>query len=807
MNASYRWLSDFTAFDMSPRELRDMLTARVATVDEVVPLRQDLAGIIVGQVASARPHPDSDHLWLTRVDAGGAELVDVVCGAPNVQEGVKYAYAPVGTVLPGGLKLERRKIRGHVSNGMLCSARELELGADHAGILALDTDAAPGAPFLSAFPAGDTRLVIDVLPNRPDLLAHEGVAREISAFTEHALQSPLPQPLASYDTARTAVTPVANSGATAGVRVSVDGNAGCSLYIAVVIRNVRIGPSDEWLTSRLTAAGLRPINNVVDVTNYMLHGFGQPMHAFDLSRLAGPEIQVRLAHEGESIATLDGVTRKLQPFMTVIADARQAQAVAGVIGGEGSEVTDATTDVLLEVAAFDARAVRRTRRALGLSTDASYRFERGVDSARSEELARIATGLICAVSGGCVDAGPIIVGTPAPPHAEVLLRASRVAQLLGATVPAAECARLLSSIGFGVSYASDGSDASDATLRVQPPSWRPDVVTEVDLIEEIARLHGYNTLPDQLGPFRLGAAVDSPWYTLSRRVSRACVEAGLFEVRPIPFVRDAGERGVRVTNPLAESESMLRSSALQTLARRVEHNFARMSRNVRLYEIGIVFEQSDDVIPLERSVVAAVLTGDRYPAHFTDPRPPQLDLWDARNVAEEIVRAAFGSTDAVEFAPNAAADGWDLVAGDRSIGIVAPLALDAPVWASAVFGIELDLASALVENDAQRRYVSRRYVPLPSTPAAEFDLALLLPATVRAADVQRVIASSAGELLEALQPFDEFTGNGVPEGFRSVAWRLTLRHPERTLRDKEIEGRRAKIVRTLDEELGVRPRT
>jgi phenylalanyl-tRNA synthetase beta chain len=792
VNASLEWLRDFTEFELTAQELRDIITARVATVDEVVPLREDLADIVVAQVVDAAPHPDSDHLWITKVDAGSGELLDVVCGAPNVQAGTKYPFARVGSVLPGGLKIERRKIRGQLSNGMLCSARELMLGTDHTGILALDTDVAPGTAFLASYAAGDTRLVIDVLPNRPDLLAHEGIAREIAAYTGTTLHRPV------ADGMRISTSAFASSrsgGPTAHVNISVDSDADCSLYIATVIRGVRIAPSPDWLVARLNGAGIRSINNVVDVTNYMLHGFGQPMHAFDLARLAGPEIRVRRAHDGEDLVTLDGVTRKLDASMTVIADAEDSQAIAGVIGGKGSEVTDETTDILLEVAIFDPRAVRRTRRALGTSTDASYRFERAMDSRASEDLARYAAALIVALAGGVVDGTPIAVGAPAAPPGPVRLRVTQAARLLGENVPAEECATLLRSVGFDVQH--DGSGA----LVVTPPTWRSDVTLEADLVEEIARLRGYDSFPSELRPFRVGTAPDSPIYTVTRRVTRALVEAGLREVRPMPFVADAGPAGVRLTNPLAESESMLRSSLLQTLGSRVEHNFAHMSRNVRLFEVGVAFTRSNSSIPIERTVAAAAITGDRFPPHFADPRPPQLDLWDAKWIGEAIARSAFGANSAT-FRPNGSGDGWLVSVAGADVGTVGPLAVDAPVWASPVFGIEIDITAAVHAAAPEAAYV-----PLPVTPAAEFDLALLLPSSTSAADVRRVVTDAAGELLESLVPFDEFRGAGVPDGYRSVAWRLTFRHPERTLRDREIEGRRARILRALDEELGVRPRT
>lgn len=791
MNASIEWLREFTDFDLSPQELRDVITNRAATVEEVVSLRADLADVVVGLVVEAKPHPNSDHLWVTKVDAGTGELLDVVCGAPNVQVGTKYPFAPTGATLPGGLKLERRKIRGETSNGMLCSARELGLGSDHEGILPLHTDAAPGTPFLAACPAGDTRLVIDVLPNRPDLLSHEGLAREISAYTGNELRMPEHARMTLGATFEHA----AGEGATGGVAVVVEDAQSCPLYTATVIRGVKIAPSPDWLADRLVSIGLRPINNVVDATNYMLHGFGQPMHAFDIDKLHGAQVRVRQARVGERITTLDGVDRKLDASITVIADGASAQAIAGVIGGNDSAVTDTTTNILLEVAVFNPRAVRVARRALGVSTDASYRFERALDAHATGDLARYAAALIVSVAGGHVDGAPVAIGSPGASPQPIALRVPRVTRLLGERVPKPECMRLLGSVGFGV--ASGG----DEVLRVTPPRWRSDVTLEADLIEEVARLRGYDSFPDELRPFRVGSATESPAYLVTRRVTGALVDEGLLEVRPIPFVADAGGNGVRVLNPLSESEAMLRSSALQTLARRVEYNFAHMTRNIRLFEVGVVFRRADGSVPVERTVAAVVIGGDRVPAHFTNPRPGQIDIWDAKWVAERIARTAFGPSGAT-FEPNAAGDGWNLTRSGEAIGTVAPIAVDAPVWAPPVFGIEVDITAAfgLVREPVVAK-------PLPVTPAAEFDLALLVPAGTTAADVARVVSAIAGEMLESLVPFDEFRGTGVADGYRSIAWRLTFRHPERTLRDKEIEGRRARILRALDEELGVRPRT
>ena len=807
MNASYEWLRDFVSFSLTPAELRDLLTSRVVTVDDLVRLRADLDEIVIARVIEAAPHPNADHLWVTKVDAGKGELLDVVCGAPNVTAGALYPFAAVGTTLPGGLKLEKRKIRGAVSDGMLCSARELGLGTDNEGILALDVVATPGTRFLDAVPVGDTRLVVDVLPNRPDLLSHEGLAREIAAATG----SPLGAPVIAAASTESATPPAAAKSQTASVEV--EDAAGCPRYMAAVIRGVKIGPSPSWLSARVEAVGSRSINNVVDATNYMLHAFGQPMHAFDLANLDGNRIIVRRARKAEKIITLDGVERALDPEMTVIADATRAQAIAGVIGGHGSEVTDATTDILLEVAAFDPPRVRATRRKLGVSTDASYRFERGVDAHALPRHMRYAIDLIIAVAGGALDGEPIDVSVELPQMPTISVRASRVQRLLGEPIATTEISRHLQSIGFSVTT-GNGSEA----VAVTPPTWRSDVVGEVEVIEEIARLHGYDTFPSDIRPFRPSTVPDAPLHITANRVREACVASGLLEVRPLPFTRLEDKTSLRVRNPLAEDEAFLRRSILDTLAHRAEFNLAHMQRNIRLFEIGAVFARDEGHGPLpdERMHVAALIMGDRRPPHFTEPKPPHYDEWDAKALAESIGEATFPGH-VISCVPAESDLLWTVAAGDVKVGSVRRMALDAPAWAAAAFGVEVNLqalgASVIAGEAATQpgtgssQAIAKKFKAIPAMPAIEVDLALVVPESLRAAEVERVIRESAGELLERLVLFDEFRGAGIPDGARSLAWALTFRHPERTLRDREVQGRTAKIVKSLEAELGVRQRT
>ncbi|HVX39850.1 MAG TPA: phenylalanine--tRNA ligase subunit beta [Gemmatimonadaceae bacterium] len=813
MNASYEWLKAFVPFDATPAELRALITAHVATVDELVALRGDLAAFVVARVVEEAPHPDSDHLHVTKVDDGSGTLLDVVCGAPNVTAGKLYPFARTGTLMPAGFKIQKKKIRGAISDGMLCSSRELGLGEEHEGILELDVDVPPGTPLLEALPVGDTQLVIDVGANRPDLLSHLGVAREIAAVTVRPLSLPTIEGLGG---------PIPNpergdrTGRAGSVSVQVNEGDLVRRFMGVVIRGVTVGPSPEWLVQRLQAVGSRSINNIVDASNYVLHELGQPTHAFDLAKLDGPAIVVRRARAGEKIATLDGTERALGTEMIVIADAERPQAIAGIMGGQESEVTAATTDVFVEVANFNPTRIRNARRALGMSTDASYRFERGVDVELAPRALERVAQLIVSLAGGRVDGAPVDLAYEPKPARVVTLRPARVARVLGEPLAADEIASYLDRIGFTVER--QGTD-----LTVTVPSWRGDVTAEVDLIEEIARLRGYDSFPVEVRPFRPGGVPDDPQWLTARRVREALVGAGLLEARPMPFVA-GGEEFVRLSNPLSESEAFLRRDVLDTLARRAEYNLARMNGNVRLFEIGSVFDARPSGLPHEEMRVAAVVMGRRTPPHFSDPKSPDFDAWvrydewDAKALAELVARAAYPGVSAELIASPDSATLWRVQVNGASVGTVRRLSLDAPVWASPAYGIELSLGvvdsrqvaapGASAYGTAERAApVVTRYESLPTTPAAEFDLALLVPEHVSAAQVEELMRRVAGKLLERTDLFDRYVGRGVEPGYRSLAWRLTFRHAERTLREREIEARRSDLLKALADELNVRQRT
>ncbi|HEX5576338.1 MAG TPA: phenylalanine--tRNA ligase subunit beta, partial [Gemmatimonadales bacterium] len=464
MNVSRRWLEDFLRRPLEARDLAERLTMLGAPVDGVQPLHDDLADVLVAVVEEVRPHPNADRLRVCAVNRGDSESLNVVCGATNVTAGRKYPFAPVGATLPGGLRIEARKLRGETSQGMLCSARELGLGQDGEGIWELDTDAAPGTRLLDALPLADHRLIIDVGPNRPDLLGHKGVARELAASYGVPFRLPAIPGASLID-----VPPVRRAGNVAvvsGVRAGTEDVDGCPRLLGAVLRGVKVAASPPWLVRRLEAVGARSINNVVDATNYVMLELNQPMHAYDVAKLRGPSVVARRARAGETITTLDGVARTLSEGMTVIADDHGLIGIAGVMGGADTEVGPETVDIFLECAYFTPALVRRTRRALGLSTEASYRFERGIDRWGGAEAMRRCIEIIGATAGGTLAEAPLDLGPGPGNPARIFLRSSRIAQVLGVDLPAHAIESYLVAMGATVVPKPE-----DGRMAVEPPSW------------------------------------------------------------------------------------------------------------------------------------------------------------------------------------------------------------------------------------------------------------------------------------------------------------------------------------------------
>ena len=794
MIVSRRWLEALIGKPLDGQDVADRLARQVAPVDGVVPIHQDLRDVLVGRVLEVRQHPNADRLSLCLVDAGGGQPLEVVCGAPNVQAGKSYPFAPVGATLPGGLKLERRKIRGVESNGMLCSAKELGLGVDHAGILELQTDAPPGTPFLEAVPIADEQIIIDVSANRPDLLCHKGVARELAVTYGGTLK--LPEIPGGRAVGRS--TPrQSTQGIVDEVEVRLEDPEGAPRYMIAVVRGVKVGPSPSWLAMRLHSVGQRSINNIVDATNYILFEVNQPLHAFDLAKLRGSAVVVRRARPNEQIVTLDGVSRRLTAEMTAICDAERPTIVAGVMGSTDSEVSASTTDIVLECAYFQPTRIRRTRRALGLSSESSYRFERGIDMLGMPEAMARAIDLIRAVAGGELREPPIDLWPEPQKPRSVFLREARVGHLLGVAVPRKEIERLLSAVGFVAA-------PKDDRLAVQIPGWRPDVTREVDLIEEVARLRGYDTFPDELRSYRPGTVPDAPAELTLRRIREQLVAGGrgLLEARTLPLGPADGPDAVAVLNPLSAEEAHLRSRLLPGLIRRVEFNWSQGQRDVRLFEVGTVFRKAQGPSPQEELHLAIVLTGARHPPHWSDTttaaKLPDMDIWDLKQHFELAVGVAAPSCDVQ---PAANGTGWVAVGKDGGqAGMATPLDADAPKWAGPLFGLEVSIAVAPP--------TLARYRPLPTQPPVVRDISLVVPGRVTAAAVEGELRRVGGTLLERLEVLDEYRGpgGGLPEGTRGVTWRCTFRADKRTLTEQESAALLDKMLSALEVGLDVRRR-
>ena len=787
MNISYRWLHSIApGLQGTPHELAERLAMLGAPVDEVVDLGAGIGDVVIARVEEVRPHPNADRLRICTVNAGGDARLQVVCGAPNVEAGGVYPFAPIGATLPGGMEIKKARLRGEESQGMLCSARELGLGRDHSGLMALTGDFAPGANFRQSLQLDDWRLVVDVTPNRGELLSHLGVARELAPRGEDGIELP------KFPNDRGHACPVKPGKREAdapGVEVAIEDEEGCPRYMGAVVRGVSVRPSPEWLATRLRAVGLRPINNVVDATNYVLHELGQPIHAFDLALLRGGRVVVRRARAGETLTTLDGVVRALLETDVVIADGERAVALAGVMGGQNSEVGEGTTDLFIEVALFDPKAVRKTARRLGLNTDASHRFERSVDPEGQPTALHRVIELILAVAGGeAVGAVDLV------PHRferrAIGLREERAEKVLGIALTPAEIRDLLEPIGFEV-------NTKPRPIRVLVPGFRPDVAGEIDLIEEIARRRGYGSFPEQLLPFRPTAVPEHPVVAVERRMRALFVRWGFLESVTAGFAPE-GAGSVPLLNPLSAEEGFLRGTLAPGLLRRVEHNLARGVRDVRLFELGTVFFPAQKGgLPREEQRVAAVFTGASRPPHWSGPAP-DWDVWDLKGLLEEL--AAEYPDSRVE----ARDGGFAIVTAEsRDVGggrMASAQEVDAPAWAGPVFVVE----AALPARSAARREVL--YQPIPVHPGSERDLALLVPAGTTAADVDGTIREAAGALLEDVFPFDLYEGKGIPEGTRSVAFRLRFRAPERTLTDAEVDGAVAGVLRALEERHGIRRR-
>ena len=811
MKVSLKWLSENTAVPEDLKAFCDRLDLTGTGVEGVEKTGEAFEGVVVGHVLTCEPHPDSDHMHVVTVDVGAEEPVQIVCGAPNIAADIKVPVALVGAVLPGDFKIKKSKLRGVVSCGMCCSKRELGLGQDHSGIWVLPDDAPVGQPMADFMGAGDTVLDLEITPNRPDCLSMVGMAREVGAM----YQQPVTWPLAADVEKLPAVT--AGEDVAGAVTVEVPDAARCPRYTARVIDNVKVGPSPEWLAERVTAAGGRSINNVVDVTNYILYLYGQPLHAFDFAKVASADgcahIVVRAAADGEHLTTLDGEDRALTEDMTVIATPERAVALAGVMGGENSEVTEETTCVLLESAAFERGRTSRTSRNLGLISEASMRYERGVDDHLCEVVSQAAAALLAEVSGGTVRPGVVDVYELPTARPELIFRIPRFVAMMGADIPADFIEDILVRLGCAVEATDDAS-----VLSVLPPTFRPDLEREIDLYEEVLRLWGMDRIPPTLPGGRERVGARTPEQETVRVINDTLRASGMNETMTYSFAEPGDiERlrlpaeglglAVELLNPLNADMSVMRQSIVPGLLRSVAYNQARGVKNIQLYEIGTVFAAAEGRKKAkERKKLAGVLAGSMRDGAWNAPAVP-FDFFDAKGVLENLARElalpkvrfrALSADEAPQLQPGRAAEMMANGAVVGWVGEVHPLVVDAFGAEPPVVAFELDVA-ALVR--AARP--ARDYVDVPTFPAVTVDQAFVVAEDVPHEKMVQVMTSAGGKLLESVALFDVYRdAERVGAGKKSMAYSLVYRAPDRTLTSEEVERAHGKLVSKVEKATG-----
>ena len=772
MKVLLSWLRDFAPFEGDPVALGDQLSDLGMAVEALEVLGGGLEGVVVARVLETRPIPGANKIHQVIVDAGDGEPLEIGCGAFNMAAGDLVPLATIGTTMPSGMEIGRRKMAGVWSNGMLCSPAELGLGDDHGGIMILPQNLEPGTPFTEAMGIErDVLYDLEINPNRPDAMSVAGVARDLAARMR--LPFALPDP-------KVEEVPAARL---RDVSVEILDPDRCGRFVARVLSGITVGPSDPRLARRLATAGMRPINNVVDVSNYVMLELGRPSHPYDLAKVAGPGFRIRLAHQGEALTTLDDLERLLHPDDLLICDGDDAPiGLAGIMGGASSEISAATTDVLLEMAWFHPIGIAKSSRRHKVRSEASARFEKGADPA-DIDLAMRRFAELLSPAGAQLEAAAAEDTGDLPEREPVRVRTARVASLLGTHLAPEQITELLEPIGFATTPA--GRD-----LEVRIPSWRYDSSSEIDVIEEIARHHGYTELGQRLPRSALTGAL-TPRQVERRRLRAVLVGRGLSEAMPMPFLAPGDlarcglpDEGLRIANPLVAEQSVLRTSLLPGLVGAVAYNSSHRNHGVRLFEIGHTFNRPADPsaeLPDEREVLGAVLAG----AHATDA----VRLW--RVVAEVVAvdGVALHNEEVAGLHPTRAAR---LVAGSDAVGALGEV--DPAVLAAHGIGervayleVDLDVLLALPHGDRPFRAFSL-------FPSSDIDLAFEVDDQVPASAVEDAIRASGGGLLWSVRLFDVFRGDAVASGRRSVAYALRLQAPDRTLTDADVAEVRQRII-------------
>ena len=824
MNISYKWLKRYIYFSLAPKELTAALTSlglECDQVEEVESIKGGLKGLVIGKVLTCEPHPNSDHLHITTVDLGHGEPQTIVCGAPNVAAGQTVVVATLGTILYDGDKefqIKKSKIRGVESNGMICAEDEIGLGDSHDGIMVLPDSVAAGTPAASYFNVeSDYCLEVELTPNRVDAASHYGVARDLKAlFQCQTALGETPRGVAEISMPDvSSFAPDRNDGA---VEISVDDAQGCPRYSGVTIRNVEVKESPEWLRNLLLAIGQRPINNIVDITNFILNGIGQPLHCFDLAKVSGGKIVVRTCTEGTKFTTLDGVERTLSDKDVMICDAEKPMCIAGVFGGLESGVTESTKDVFIESAYFNPTRIRRTARRHGLSTDASFRYERGTDPNVTTYAARLAAVLIKELAGGeiCGDVADIY---PEPINpAEFDFSLSYCNDLIGKNLPK----ELVMSILEALEISAVASDTDSDVLRLKVPTYRVDVTRPCDVVEEILRVYGYNNVEfgtEMHANLSQRGSTDLS-YDLQQLVSNRLTGEGFMEIlnnslSAASYYENSNqlplERCVKVMNPLSGDLSVMRQTLLFGGLESISHNINRKAENLRFYEFGNVYQRDPEkestvekpLAPYSENMQLGLwMTGDFIPPSW-NAKAAEASAFDMKGVVENIFRvlglpqaSVVASQDSDEFFAARLAISTRQGRRIAELGILRHDLLKR-------FDIERDVVYASIDWTALFKLVEKHqvtYAPLPKTQPVRRDLALLVDSGVAFAQIAETVRKCERKLLKGVTLFDVYEGKNLPAGKKSYGIAITLQDDEKTLNDHQIDAVMQKIIKSIEKD-------
>ena len=793
MNVSVKWLKKYVDFDLSPEALAERLLMLGMEIESIKQLGEGLDRVVVGRISTVEKHPQADKLVLCNVDVGSGTDTQIVCGAPNAREGLVAPVALVGAQLPNGLTIKRAKIRGEESQGMLCSEQELAISDEASGLMELPDDTQIGAPLVEALGLNDVVLELEITPNRPDCLSMIGVAREIGVTTGNSLRLPKVN-------VPSGTTDIHNL-----TSVTIEAPDLCPRYAARVIQGVKIAPSPAWLQRRLETIGVGTINNIADITNYVLMEYGHPLHAFDYHQLTENRIVVRRAKPGEKLKTIDAEERELTPDMLVIADAENPVALAGVMGGFDSEITDQTVDVLLESAYFHPPSIRKTSKVLGMHTEASHRFERGADPAGVIPALNRAAHLITEIAGGEICSGIVDVYPGKREAINIKLRPERANFVLGTEIDADDIRDILTRLGFIV------SDAFEVTA----PTFRPDVGQEVDLIEEIARVYGFDNIPTTLPRGDIPIPKVDLKENLREHVKTYLLQYGMMEAMNYAFYHpdvfdrirlastDPLRQAVQIANPLSEDQSIMRTTLIPSLLANAQHNRNHQINDVQFFECSKVFIPSEtDEYPNEPERVAGIIAGNLGAGVYGDPLRP-ADFFDIKGVVEGMLDQCGSSdytithTDHPAFHPGRRAE---IRIEDKALcvfGEAHPEVLgnyDLPHKAY-LFELDFDRLVNVVEP-------MKQFEPIPIYPSVNRDLAIVLDADTPASHPTEIIKAAGGELVSALHLFDVYTGEQVPEGKKSLAFAIEYRSTTETLTDEVVDRVHGGILEQLERELG-----